>query len=103
MEFKNKQNDYIESVSSPGLWTLFFGPLYFLVKGLWKHFFIYIGIIIASIFFLEALEYTGRPPVLLLQIIYAFFANGIVRKHYLRKGWVQVKYKDFTEMKELID
>ena len=76
MYFKNPHNNYVEKVSIPWLWVLLFGPIYFIVKGIWVH-------AIASI--LLALVTYG-----LSYLVYPFFAAKIVRKYYLRKGWDEI-------------
>ena len=76
MTFQNPANGYKEEVSMPGLWTLLFGCFYFAVKGIWTHF---------VLGFLLAVFTVG-----LSWLIYPFFATGIMRTHYLRKGWVEV-------------
>jgi hypothetical protein len=76
MTFKNLQNNYEESSYLCWLWCLLFGGLYFAVKGVWTHFFIA---------FLLAILTGG-----ISWIIYPFFAGSIIRKHYMRKGWVEV-------------
>lgn len=76
MKFQNPQNNIVEESSAPWLWTFCFGCLYFALKGIWTHF--AIGLILAFM--------TGGFSWL----VYPFFANGIVRKHYQDKGWVEV-------------
>lgn len=76
MKFQNPQNNYVEEATAPWLWTLLFGCLYFAVKGIWTHF--VIGAIVGIA--------TGG----FAWLIYPFFANGIVRTHYQKKGWVEV-------------
>lgn len=77
MIFKNKENDYVEEASAPWLWVLVFGMFYFMFKGIWSH--AVIGFILGFMTFGVS------------WLIYPFFANGIVRKHYLHKGWVELK------------
>jgi hypothetical protein len=73
MHFKNPANGYIESSSVPFLWCLLFGALYFAVKGIWAHVFIYIVL--------------GCCTVGVSMLIYPFFAKSIVHKAYARRGW----------------
>lgn len=75
MAFRNPANGYVEQVRHPGLWTLLFGPVYFLVRGVWVH-------------AILALLLIG-PTVFLSWLIYPFFARSILRTHYLRRGWVE--------------
>ena len=78
MKFKNPLNNYIEEIS-PVTWlfVLLFGCIYFAIKGVWSH---------AFAGFLLALFTAG-----ISWLIYPFFANEIMRKHYLRKGWIEIK------------
>lgn len=77
MKFKNPSNGYIEEVSSMAwLWVLLFGTIYFAVKGVWTHF------LVSLIFALLTLGISW--------LVYPFFASGIMRKHYLKKGWFEV-------------
>ena len=76
MNFENPTNGYRESVSSPWLWVLLFGTFYFAVKGVWTH---------AIVSLVLALLTVG-----ITWLIYPFFASGIMRRHYLSKGWKEV-------------
>ena len=78
MKFKNKTNGYIEKVSSPvsWLWVLLFGPIYWVVKGVWRH---------AVIHFILFLISFG-----ILHLIYPFFTYSILKKHYLKNGWEEI-------------
>ena len=78
MKFKNKTNGYIEIVSSPisWLWVLLFGPIYWVVKGVWRH---------AVIHFILFLISFG-----ILHLIYPFFTYSILKKHYLKNGWEEI-------------
>jgi len=78
MIFENTQNGYRETASGfAWLWCLLFGFLYFAVKGIWTH-------AVAS--FVLALLTWGVS-----WLIYPFFANGIVRTSYLKRGWRPVQ------------
>lgn len=76
MIFENPVNGYQERASSPFLWCLLFGALYFAIKGLWRH------AVIAAI---AAILTVGMS-----WLVYPFFAGAIVRATYLRNGWIQV-------------
>lgn len=77
MKFKNPSNGYIEEVSSMSwLWVLLFGTIYFAVKGVWTH---------ALVSFVFAVITAGVS-----WLIYPFFTSGIMRKHYLKKGRIEV-------------
>ena len=76
--FENPSNGYREEASGffSWLWCFLFGPIYFLVNGNYRH-------AIAS--FLFAIVTFGAS-----WLVYPFFVYGINRRHYLRKGWVDV-------------
>tara|TARA_B100000886_G_C20161534_1_gene382276 strand:- start:201 stop:440 length:240 start_codon:yes stop_codon:yes gene_type:complete len=78
MIFKNPHNGYIEDSATPlsWLWVLLFGPLYWVVRGVWSH---------AIAHFILALFTFG-----IAHLIYPFFTYSILRKSYLKKGWIEV-------------
>ena len=78
-KFKNPQNNYVEEVTGyfTWLWAFLIPPLYFLIKGMWKH------ALLSLIFQLITLS--------LASFVYAFIVYGLVRKHYLRLGWEEIK------------
>src|SRR5690349_7130969 len=67
--FRNPSNGYEEKVGEAWLWSLLLGPIYFAAKGIWFH---------AVLSLLLAIVTSG-----ISWFIYPFFANWIVRKHYL--------------------
>ena len=71
--YENPANSYRETSPASWAWTLFFGGFYFAAKGIWKHFFLYM---------LAAVLTLG-----ISWLVYPFLAGGIVRTHYLQKGW----------------
>lgn len=76
-KFKNPSNDYVEEASSLAwLWALLFGPLYFGIKGVWPHAF---GSLILALLTFGISHF-----------VYCGFANSIIRKSYLRKGWIEM-------------
>ena len=79
MTFRNPQNNYEESFSTlAAFWiTLLLGPIYFLIRGVWTH-------AVVSVIF-AFLTYG------ISWLIYPFFASGIVKKSYLKKGWILVE------------
>ena len=79
MKFKNLQNNYTENVSSPlsWLWVLLLRPIYWAVQGVWRH--AVVHLILAIITFDIA------------HVIYPFLTYSILRKHYLKLGWKEVK------------
>ncbi len=89
MKFKNPQNDYVEESWCPWIYALFFGPLYFLFKGIYRHFFLSLIVILVT-------SWTIVVPVL-TWVVYMFAAPSIVAESYLRKGWVEVKPAQNTD------
>jgi len=77
MWFKNPQNGYTEGIANAWVWALLFGCLYFAIKGVWTH--AIVGLILAIM------------TMGLSWLIYPFFTDSIMRKHYLRSGWVELK------------
>tara|TARA_B100001121_G_C18634303_1_gene595913 strand:+ start:88 stop:333 length:246 start_codon:yes stop_codon:yes gene_type:complete len=81
MQFRNTRNNYTETVSTPvsWLWVFLFGPIYWAVQGIWRH---------AVVHFILAVITFG-----IAHLIYPFFTYFIIRKHYLKLGWKEVKKK----------
>ena len=79
MKFKNYKNNFTENASSPlsWLWVFLFGPLYWAVKGIWRHAVVNLTLVIITF---------GT-----CQFIYPFFTYSIIRKHFLKQGWKEVK------------
>jgi hypothetical protein len=73
------KNGYEENSGSPALWSFIFGAFYFIFKGIWIHAVIYVLLAIA----------TGGIGLILVWVIYPFFANSIVENHYLKNGWIE--------------
>jgi len=77
LRFKNPSNGYIEEISSD-VWAkvFFLGFIYFAVKGVWTHAFV---------------SFILAPMTLGISwLIYPFFTSAVMRKHYLRKGWIEI-------------
>jgi peptidoglycan biosynthesis protein MviN/MurJ (putative lipid II flippase) len=77
MVFRDVTTGYIEEASCPWLWVLLFGPLYFALKGIWSH--VFISIVVAVL--------TSGFSTL----VYPFFANSIIEKHYASNGWIRTE------------
>ena len=78
MKFKNPSNDYVETTTAWAfLWIFILGPIYFLVKGNYRH--AIAGLVIGIITF-------G-----LSWFIYPFFWKSISKNFYLKKGWVEIQ------------
>jgi hypothetical protein len=75
--FRNPANGYEEDASSSWLWCFLFGPLYFALKGIWTHAAFSAGLAILT---------CG-----ISWLFYPFFAKSIIRRSYLRKGWIAVE------------
>lgn len=87
MKFKNPTNGHIEEKSSPWLWTIFFSGFYFLLCGLWAPTIIWFVI---AVLLYSALGGAATLLMAVVNIVFAFFANSMIRGSYLRKGWVEV-------------
>ena len=71
----NANKEYYASNMS-WLWTILFGPLFFLYKGMWLHFIIFLPISIATFGFAS--------------LLVALFANKMVYNFYIKKGYNEV-------------
>ena len=79
----DRQNVSFDANIGRFLGALFFGPIYFAVKGMWGAAFLWLLIV-----FPLSLCTFGA-----VGIIAAFFANGLYRSHLLAKGYVgEVQY-----------
>lgn len=77
MKLKNPETGEVVEISPfVWVWVLLFGVFYFAFKGMWTH-------VLAGTLF--AIVTMG-----LSWLIYPFFATDIMRKHYLRKGWIEI-------------
>jgi hypothetical protein len=85
--FKNTLNNYSESVSTgaSAAGAFFIGPLYFMVKGCWVQG-ILLFIALFSVFLSPGLIIVYLP----IHLALTFFAEDIIAKNYLKKGWVEV-------------
>jgi hypothetical protein len=79
MKFKNPVNNYSEDVSGPfsWLWVFLLGPIYWAVKGIWRH---------AVVHLILALITLG-----IVHLINPFFTYVIIKKHYNSIGWKEIK------------
>ena len=80
MKFKNPTNDYTEEVSDgfSWLWCFLFGPIYWAVKGVWRHF---VASLILS-FVTFGISW----------FVYPFYTYKIIRNHYNKIGWTEIKF-----------
>lgn len=62
------------SIANAGWWTLLFGCFYFLARGIYTHALISFG----AAFITAGISW----------LIYPFFAQGVVRDHMIRQGWL---------------
>lgn len=75
MKFENTTNGYVEEVDGAWFYALIFGCFYFAYKGAW----------IPAVFSLLA----SVASFGISWFILPFFADGILRKSYLQRGWVE--------------
>lgn len=79
MKFRNPANNHVEVIDSPMLWTLLLGCFYLAYKSAWGW---------AILCFLVPGAW----------IVVAFFADDILRKQFLQRGWIEeeAEEEDFT-------
>lgn len=75
--FSNPATGEQLTILNAGLWTFLFGPFYFMLRGVWSH---------AAISLVVAIVTYGVS-----WLAYPFFAQGILRKHLISKGWIAIK------------
>ena len=86
MEFRNPENDYVETGTTgmSWLWAFLWPPLYYAVKGVWTH-------AIASFLLAWVVgALTFGIATFVIGMVYAIMNRNIVRNHYLGKGWSEV-------------
>ena len=87
MKFKNPTNGHIEERNLTWLWTLLFGGFYFIINGL----FIPLAVwVLIAIPLYVSLGGAATLLMVVVNVIFAFMAGGMIRASYLRKGWVEV-------------
>ena len=77
LAFRDPSSETIEPLGEPFLYSLLCGPFYFLARGMW----------LPGVLHLLAVPLTLGMGWLVVP----FMAEGIVRGHYRRKGWVEFK------------
>ena len=88
MRFRNPANGYVEEISEPKLWTLLFGAWYLMFKGIWMHAIMWMGL---SILFTLTMGPVGILVWIVFAVVYTCMADSLIRKHYLRRGWMEVQ------------
>ena len=86
MQFKNPQNDHVETVTSglSWLWVFLWTPIYYAVKGIWTH------AIVSLVLGIIGWSVTMGIGAIAIGVVYAFLNKSIVKSHYLKKGWIEV-------------
>ena len=87
MRFRNPENGFVESKSSPALWTFLFGGMYLISSGLWAAAIVWFVIAVSAF---AALGPGAIVIVAFMGIIFSFLAPGMVRSSFLSKGWIEV-------------
>lgn len=81
-----------EKSRCPWLWVILFGWIYFACKGIWKHAILYFVLSFMLVLILTAMAPVAYPFFqIVFGLVYALFANDIVRSHYINKGWIEVR------------
>ena len=93
MKFKNPTNNHTESAYSPlsWLWVLLFGPIYWAVRGVWRHAVVHFFVGLLGIMLSPLTLFISAGVSLIVHILYAAFCFPILNKHYMRMGWQPVK------------
>ena len=81
-KFKNPANDTVYQISDAWLWSLLFGPFYYVAHGAWATAVIYLGAAIVL-----APTIIG---VVIVWLVGAALAEQMIANSYLRKGWIEV-------------
>lgn len=78
MEFQHPDSDYTEKSASffSWLWVLLFGPLYWVIRGVWRHAVAHLILVVIT---------AG-----IAHFVYPFFTYAILEKHYLKQGWTKL-------------
>ena len=95
MQYINPKDKYTKAVYFPKIWTFIFGPLYFLIHGVWRHILGYaIGFYLTMFLLVPYLmERSNDDPfdfffcLFMFQLTYALCARRILHNSYMRKGW----------------
>ena len=77
LRFQNPANQYVATIQSPAIGTLLIGPLYIGLQGAWGP---------AAGYFLLTFFTAG-----LFWLVLPFLAAGILRKHFLGMGWMELE------------
>lgn len=96
--FTNPANGHVEQVDSgTTVRSLLFGIFYFAAKGIWRHVFIQMTLIVV---FFATLGPPGTLLAIAMWIGYALGAQSIVAEDYLRRGWVRSGQLDLLDVSE---
>ena len=93
-EFENPANGYREEIPSTFKLTVMvvlFGGLYWAIKGVWSHFFIWWGVTSLSLVLLGGAGWL--ISIIALAIYYSRAAHAALVHNYLRKGWNPVGFE----------
>lgn len=88
--FENPANGYKEEVGFGSvIGVFFFGAIYLAIKGLWRHVFLWLIVVVGFAMM------TGGPGALIAApaagFVYAFVIRDILANDYLAKGWRELK------------
>ncbi len=86
--YQNPSNNYIEALpETPWLWTLLFGAIYLLYRGLVIPALLYLIIVFGFSAFLPFNSWLVFLPPLVAGILFAVITEDLIEKQYQRKGW----------------
>lgn len=95
--FQNPANGYRETFTAASIVSvLIFGPLYLIVEGVWRHAAVWILVCtgaaeMASSQGWQAAVVAWAIASIILSLFYALGIQDIIRTHYLRSGWLEIK------------
>jgi len=81
--FRNPQNGHTMRVSTAmtPIWAALFGWAYWVYQGIWTH------AVLSGIAYAVLIATGLWPLIVVVMIVYAATALGIVDRHYLMRGW----------------
>lgn len=87
IRFRNPQNGHVMAVATAmtPVWAALFGWVYWVYQGIWTH------AVLSIVAYALAIGTGLWPLIVVVMIVYAASAVGIVDRHYLIKGWVRVQ------------
>ena len=108
MRLKNPRTNKIIEIGSLRSFfgAYYWGPFFWMYKGVWKHFFIHMVVFAPLVYFLY-LGYFQQSKaealwesfflfkyilvfLMCVHVVYPFFGRKIIKNHFLKRGWQEV-------------